>query len=69
MHKLEIKFIEYLHKLEIFMYRLAIIDLVTWNNSCSIFVKVSENYYGHDKKTGILTIPLYSFFLYLKELQ
>ena len=39
------------------------------HNSCTIFVKVSKNYYGHDKKTGILTIPLYSLFLYLKELQ
>lgn len=38
------------------------------HNSCNLFVKVSENYYGNDKETGILTIPLYSFFLFVDDL-
>ena len=38
------------------------------HNSCHRFVKVSENNYGYDEKTGLLTIPLYSFFMFAKEL-
>ena len=38
------------------------------HNSCHQFVKVSENYYGYDEKTGLFTIPLYSFFMFAKEL-
>lgn len=38
------------------------------HNSCKTFVKVSENYYGYDETNGILTIPLYSFFMFAKEI-
>ena len=38
------------------------------HNSAHKFVKISENYYGQDETTGILTIPLYSFFMYANEL-
>ena len=38
------------------------------HNSTTKFVKVSENYYGYNETTKILTIPLYSFFMYAKEL-
>ena len=38
------------------------------HNSCKMFVKISENYYGYDENNGILTIPLYSFFMFAKEI-
>lgn len=38
------------------------------HNSCHQFVKVSENYLGYDDKTNLFTIPLYSFFMFAKEL-
>ena len=38
------------------------------HNSCKKFVKVSENFYGYDECSGILTIPLYSFFMFAKEI-
>ena len=38
------------------------------HNSCKLFVKVSENNYGYDEVNKILTIPLYSFFVFVKEL-
>ncbi len=37
------------------------------HNQAVKFVKVSENRYGYDKATKTLTIPLYSFFLFAKE--
>lgn len=38
------------------------------HNSYHGCIKVSENYYGYDEKTGIETIPLYAFFMFIKEL-
>lgn len=38
------------------------------HNSASKFVKVSENNFGYDENTKTSTIPLYSFFMYAKEL-
>ena len=38
------------------------------HNSSTKFVKVSNNFYGFDEENHILTIPLYSFFMYAKEL-
>lgn len=38
------------------------------HNPSPLFVKVSANRYGYDDSTETLTIPLYSFFLFAKEL-
>ncbi len=38
------------------------------HNSVSVFVKVSANRYGYDAVTKTLTIPLYAFFLFAREL-
>ena len=47
---------------------LASMEHYKHHNSCSLFVKVSANQYGYDEEKKILTIPLYSFFLFAKEL-
>ena len=38
------------------------------HNQATLFVKVSANRYGYDENTKTLTIPLYSFFLFVNEL-
>ena len=38
------------------------------HNEPHMFVKVSANRYGYDETTKVCTIPLYSFFLFAKEL-
>ena len=38
------------------------------HNAAKKFVKISENNYGYDENNKILTIPLYAFFMYAKEL-
>lgn len=47
---------------------LSSINAYKSHNSCNKFVKVSENYYGYDDSSKILTIPIYSFFMYVKEI-
>lgn len=39
------------------------------HNPAPLFVKVSANRYGYDPESTTLTIPLYSFFLFAKELE
>ncbi len=46
---------------------LASIKGYSSQNTASAFIKVSQNRYGYDEATKTITIPLYSFFLYAKE--
>lgn len=38
------------------------------HNATTMFIKVSANNYGYDESSKTLTIPLYSFFLFAKEI-
>ena len=39
------------------------------HNSCQRVIKVSSNNFGIDETQGIMTIPLYMFFMFLNEIK